>query len=303
MHIKVMLEYFYPWTNSAGIYLARERGWYQKEGLDIECVVYDPARGDSLAYLARGEVDFALFPSNRLFVQREMGKPVRGVAAINHCGLEVIQTITQTGIRRPRDLTGKRVALHPTPRGLAMVRHIVKQDGGDPEKINIVDSGVRELMPEDIAAGVADATFGSYWAWEVLMESLVPQSERLIWPVQTIGAPSYHSYLLGTSDRLIADHPKVVQTFLQITKQGYEAVAKQPLIAAPIYERMIPYFSSQLIERSLPVIATTWLYQGRWGKLREELLAPYAQWLKNHGILRDSMVWREAIDSRFLSSL
>jgi putative hydroxymethylpyrimidine transport system substrate-binding protein len=42
MHIKVMLEYFYPWTNSAGIYLARRRGWYDEVGLDVECRTYDP---------------------------------------------------------------------------------------------------------------------------------------------------------------------------------------------------------------------------------------------------------------------
>ena len=32
---RVMLEYFHPWPNSAGFYLARERGWYRQHGLEL----------------------------------------------------------------------------------------------------------------------------------------------------------------------------------------------------------------------------------------------------------------------------
>lgn len=244
MHVRVMLEYFYPWTNSAGIYMAREKGWYEELGLDVECRTYDPLRGDSLSYLENEEVEFALFPSKRLLVRCEQGAPVRGVAAINHCGMEVIQTLTSTGITRPRDLTGKRIALNPTPRGLAMVRYLIEKDGGNPAHFTVVDSGVRELMPEDIAAGKADALFGSYWAWEVLMPTSIPQNERVVWPISDIGAPAYHSYLLGSNTHFIEKHPATIHAFLSATKRGYEAVASNPLLAAPIYEKVIPYFPS-----------------------------------------------------------
>ena len=36
--VRVMLEYFHPWPNSAGLYLAREKGWYSDAGLDVELV-------------------------------------------------------------------------------------------------------------------------------------------------------------------------------------------------------------------------------------------------------------------------
>jgi putative hydroxymethylpyrimidine transport system substrate-binding protein len=300
MHIRVMLEYFYPWTNSAGLYLAREQGWYQAAGLDVEFTVYDPARGDSLAYLDRGEVDFALFPSNRLLVQREQGKPIKGIAAINHRGLEAIQTVKRSGIQRPRNLAGKRLALNPTPRGVAMVRHIVAADGGDPDQIIIVDSGVRELTPEQLDLGAADATFGSYWAWEILMDTAVPQTERIIWPVDTIGAPPYHSYLLGVREQTLQDHPDMVRTFLEATRQGYLLAAQEPHRALPIYERTIPYFAHDLLERSLQQIATTWLHDGNWGVQRAELMEPYAIWLERNNILRDHSVWRRAISNDYL---
>ncbi|RUS47337.1 ABC transporter substrate-binding protein [Cohnella sp. AR92] len=299
-NVKVMLEYFYPWTNSAGFYYAREQGWYRESGLDVEFTVYDPGRGDTLAYLARGEADFGIFPSNRLLVQRENQPVVVGIAAINHRGMETVQTVRSTGIRRPADLAGKRLAMNPTPRGLAMIRQLVSADGGDPDAVIVVDAGTRELTPDAIAAGEADATFGSYWAWEILMDTAVPEEERIVWPVDEIGAPPYHSYLLGTQEELTKREPDVVRRFLEATDRGYRAVAADPLAAVPIFEKVAPYFPKSLFERSLPLIAPTWLHDGAWGVQRVELIEPYAEWLAEHGILRDKDGWRTAYTNEFL---
>ena len=137
-------------------------------GLDVEVAVPDPLRGDALAHLVEGTLDFALCPTNRLLVRAENGEDVIGVAAINHRGLETIQTVAGLGIERPRDLEGRRVAMNPTERGLAVIATVVAADGGNPEAVQIVDSGMRELSVDDIAAGEADATFGGYWAWDAL---------------------------------------------------------------------------------------------------------------------------------------
>ncbi len=279
--IRLMLEYFHPWTNSAGFYLARERGWYEQAGLEVEIIVPDPHRGDTLAYIERGEVDFGVFPSNRLLVRRDRGEPLLAVAAVNHRALETVQTIAATGIRRPRDLAGRRVALNPTPRGIALLRHLVRQDGGDPDRLSLVDSGVREFTPEQMKAGEIDASFGSYWAWEILMDSSVAPEDRIVWPVDEIGAPPYHSYLLGGRAERIA-------------------AAADPLAAAPIYDSVIPYIPHDLIIRSLPRIATTWLHEGRWGWQREDLLRPYAVWLAEHGIVADAEIWQSAFSNEFL---
>jgi NitT/TauT family transport system substrate-binding protein len=50
-----------------------------------------------------------------------------------------------------------------------------------------------------------------------------------------------------------------------------------------------------VIRRSVAEISTTWLYEGRWGALRHELLEPYARWLASNGILTDADIWRESV--------
>ncbi|KAF1072976.1 MAG: Formylaminopyrimidine-binding protein [Pseudomonas citronellolis] len=298
--LKVMLEYFHPWPNSAGFYLARERGWYREVGLEVELVVHDPYHGDTLEYLARGAVEFGVFPSNRLLVRRARGEALLGVAAINHAGLESIQTLADSGIRRPRDLQGKRLALNPTPRGLAMVCHLVASDGGDPDAVQLVDSGVRELRPEELAAGAADASFGGYWAWEALLPSAIADERRVVLPVDSLGAPPYHSYLLGAREGWLEEHGELTRRFLAATARGFLAAAADPEAALPAYERTIPYFPREMLRQSLQRIAPTWLHQGRWGEQRQARLEPYAQWLHAHGVLDDAQAWRQATRNDWL---
>jgi len=298
-HVTLMLEYFHPWTNSAGFYLARERGWYADVGIDLEVRVFDPSRGDTLAHLARNEIDFGVFPTNRLFVRCDRGEPLIGIAAINHGGLETIQTIRRSGITRPRDLAGRRLAMGPTPRGLAMVRHLIAHDGGDPGTVIIVDNHSREYTVDDIARGEIDATFGGYWAWDALFGTL-EEAERVTWRVDDIGAPPYHSYLLGTQrSRLDAD-PDTVRRFLSATARGYLAAIAEPGAALAAVERIIPYFTRDLLTRSLALIAQSWVNGNRWGEQRAELLAPYAKWLRSHHIVSNEEVWRRSVTNELL---
>jgi NitT/TauT family transport system substrate-binding protein len=297
--ISLMLEYYHPWPNSAGFYLARERGWYEAAGLDLEIRVFDPARGDTLAHLARNEVHFGVFPSNRLLVRREKAEPLIGIAAINHRGLETIQTLRRSGITRPRDLEGRRIAMGPTPRGIALLNHLIAHDGGDPRAAIIVDNHGREFTVDDIAAGEFDATFGGYWAWDALFGT-TPESERITWRVDDIGAPRYHSYLLGTQESLVQDHPELVREFLSVTAHGYLAAVADPAAALAAIERVIPYFPRSILKRSIELITASWTHEGRWGEQRIALLAPYAEWLHRQGILRSHERWREAVTNEFL---
>lgn len=297
--VRLMLEYFHPWPNSAGIYLARERGWYQQAGIDLEIRLFDRARGDTLEYLLNEEVDLGVFPTNRLLVRRERGEPLRGIASVNHGGLETIQTVKRTGITRPRELAGRRIALGTTPRGIAMVKHLIEADGGDAAAAVMIDNHGREFTVDDIEAGEFDATFGGYWAWDALFGAL-PDAERVTWRVDDIGAPAYHSYLLGAHDSLLDADPKLVERFLAATARGYAQALADPAAALTAIERAIPYFPRPLLKRSIELISTTWTHEGRWGEQRPALLAGYAKWLAAHRILTNAEIWRDAVTNEFL---
>jgi NitT/TauT family transport system substrate-binding protein len=295
-----MLDYVHPWPNAAGFYVARHRGWYRDAGLDVELVTHDLVRGDTLAYLARHEVDFGVFPSNRLLARRERGEPLIGVAAVNQTGLETIQARRDAGIGRPRDLEGKQIAYGLTPRGRAMVSHVVAHDGGDPAKVISVESGSTELTPEYLISSGFDALFGGYWCWDVL-SATAPKKDITTWRMDEIGAPAYHSYLLGTREDLIENDGEVVRSFVQATGRGFEAAAEDKSGTAALLLSELPYLPAWRIERSLDLVAESWFYEGRFGVQRvEELIAPYAEFLASHGVIGDAQMWKAATTNEFL---
>lgn len=303
IRVRVMLDYVHPWPNATGFYVAREKGWYKEAGLDIELTTHDYARGDTLAHLARYEVDFGVFPSNRLLVRRERHEPLVGVAAVNQTGLETIQVRRSAGISRPGELEGHSIGYGQTPRGRAMVSHLVSLDGGDPSKVKSVDSASHELTPEYLVSSGLDAIFGGYWCWDVLTRQ-VPDTEVLTWRVDKSGAPAYHSYLLGTQEVLIEQNPELVRGFVQATARGFHEAASDQPWAANLLGRAVPYQPAWRLERSLELVATSWFHEGRFGTQRvEELIAPYAAFLASYGVLADQDVWKGATTNEFLGEV
>ena len=101
-----------------------------------------------------------------------------------------------------------------------MVSHLVAVDGGDPFKIIPVSSSGHELTPDYLVESGLDALFGGYWCWDVLSRG-VPEEELITWRVSDIGAPSYHSYLLGTQGWTARSNPELVRSFVAATSAAF----------------------------------------------------------------------------------
>jgi ABC-type nitrate/sulfonate/bicarbonate transport system substrate-binding protein len=301
-HVRVVLDYLHPWPNSAGLFVARDRGWYAQAGLDVELRSHDYGWGDTLEYLSRGQAEFGLFPPNRLLVRRERGERLTAIAAINHEGLEAIQVTAKSGVERPRDLAGHRIGYAPTPRGRAMVAAVVAADGGNPAAVETVDTGAAELTPEFLAASGLDATFGGYWSWDALTADPAAADQVRVWPMRDTGAPRYHSYVLGAPEALLRADPDLVRAFLEMTARGYAAAAADQEAAAALLAKVVPYVPSWRLARSLALVAPTWFHDGTWGQLRPDLLAGYADFLSGYGILATPEIWAAAVATDFLPS-
>ncbi|WP_436501268.1 ABC transporter substrate-binding protein [Actinokineospora sp. HUAS TT18] len=296
--ISVMLQYFHAWPNDAGMVIARQLGWYRDVGLDVRFCFADFAHSRPTDYLARGEVDIAIAPSSRLLRHRAAGDRLVAVAAVNQVGLEAIQTTAASGIRRPRDLEGRRVACNPTPRSTGIVLDAVTADGGQPSAVEFVDFGLREVLPEELDAVGADASFGGYWVWDTLRTRLLDH-EHVVMPIDGLGVPRHHSYVIVVREDLVEHEAILVRTFLEITKRGYLFAISETSAALDSFEPAAPFLPRPLITRSFELVRDTWLHKGRWGAIRHELLEPYARRLAAWGALPDESVWRAAVCTDF----
>ena len=285
--VRIGLEFFHPWTNHAGLYVARDLGLYSAAGLEVDLNGRDPDRGDTVAYLARRELELGFVPLNRLFAARVAGVPVRSVAAVNHRPLESLLTLADRGIGRPRDLAGRRVGLPSSGRLRAMVRDVVARDGGDAEAVTFVETGFREALIEDVRADRFDAAFGGVWAWEPLLDG---GPDVVVLPLDELGGPRYHGYVLAAHEETIAERGAELAAVLHAAGEGYAHAAADEDAVVAVFDRVAAIFPPDVFRRSLALLAAAGVGPDRrWGVHRRELLAEYADWLGAHGQLREAV--------------
>ncbi|MEK0216421.1 ABC transporter substrate-binding protein [Bifidobacterium mongoliense] len=216
--LRVRLEYAHPWTNHAGMYLARERGYYADYGMDVEFTSGDFFRGDPAYLLAGGEVDIALVRLNQLLFHQQGESSLISFAVMNQCQIGGIITNTSTGIRRFRDLEGKRVCI---PMGVKRLytelKEAVERDGGDFSKIVTIDPGEWEPDIRSVERGKFDAFINVAW-WEPYQGSL-PFDRVVVLPFADDVAP-HHSYYVSVRREMLDRNPELVRHFADATARA-----------------------------------------------------------------------------------
>lgn len=103
---------WYPQAQFAGYYMALEKGFYKKRGLDVTIVAAGPNMS-APQYLKSGEADFALmWLTQGLLLEAEGVKPVNFAQLVHNSGLWLVAR-KSSGIHKPSDLEGKKVGVWP----------------------------------------------------------------------------------------------------------------------------------------------------------------------------------------------
>lgn len=183
---------FTPNAAHAGIYAAvRER-----KDLDngVRIRIRPPGGGtpDSLKLLATGRADIGVLDIHDLGIALERGSDVVGVGALVQRPLAAVIARADRGIRRPRDLEGKRVGVAGLPSDDAVLRAVVEDDGGDFERVRRITIGFGSVA--NLLAGKVDAAT-AFWSAEgvTLRERGLATKE---FRVDDFGAPPYPEVVL-----------------------------------------------------------------------------------------------------------
>lgn len=142
--VKVVLALDWtPNTNHAGFFLAQAEGLYREAGIDVELRSPDdvaatggltPAR-----QVAAGTATLGVAPSESAisFATSNPDKPrLLAVAAVLQGSTSAVCALADSGIERPRDLAGRRYASYDGRFEDAIVRAMVRHDGGDGDAVD-----------------------------------------------------------------------------------------------------------------------------------------------------------------------
>lgn len=229
----------------AGYYVAKEKGFYQKAGLDVEIREFDNhvnLVGDVLT----GKSDFAVGRSS-LLIEKAKGQDIVALFAAYQQSPLMLLSKASSGIKTPKDLKGKRIMITHEAEQVAEIMAMLLQAG---LRSNDYVHQEHSFNLQDLIDGKTDA-MGSYISNEPfqLEQQGVPHS--VMHPAD-YGFDMYAD-ILFTSRQMVDTHPDITQRFYEASLRGWRyAFENIEETAQLIYNR----YNSQ--NRSLDAL----LYEG-----------------------------------------
>ncbi|MDQ0197911.1 ABC transporter substrate-binding protein [Neobacillus ginsengisoli] len=221
--VSLMLDW-YPNAVHSLLYVAQEKGYFKEQGLDVDIKM--PAdTNDPLKLVAANQVDMAISYQPEVLVARGENIPVQSFAALVRHPLNQLMVPANGSIKSPKDLAGKTIGYPSIPLDEAIVQTMVKSDGGDPQKIKMVDVGW-DLIPA-MATKKTDALIGGYINHEKLLLEKEGHPMRALNPKE-FGVPDYYELVLVGSEKELKAKPEVFKKFMAAITKGQQYVQQNP---------------------------------------------------------------------------
>ncbi|KLA22925.1 ABC transporter substrate-binding protein [Bacillus cereus] len=222
--ITVMLDW-YPNAVHSFIYAAIEKGYFKEEGVKVN-IKFPSNPTDPLTLAAAGKVTVGLYYQPDVVMAKANEQiPVKSIGAVVRSPLNHVVSLKSAGIQSPKDLEGKTVGYSGTPLSEMYLKTMVKEAGGNPDTVKVVDVGF-DLVPALITKKV-DAVTGAYINHEVPVMRHEGHEPAYFNPAD-YGVPNYHELVFVTGDKTLKKDKEALQAFLRGTKKGYDFMKKNP---------------------------------------------------------------------------
>ena len=288
-NIRLALDWT-PNTLHAGFFLAKQKGWYEEEELNVELVSpeEDNYTITPTKRLANGNAHFAIAPTESVLSYRTLPKsiPIVAVASLLQEDTSAIVTKKNGSIQRPKQLDGKIYASYAARFEDCIVKRMIRNDGGfgmlqvsNPKKL-----GIWNTLLED----EADATW-VFMPWEGI-EAELNDIELNVFRMADFDIPYGYSPLLLTHQDILDEYPESCQRFLSVTRKAHEYLAQNPIESAQFLVDKVDhqnYKNEKLIHQSLTLLSDKWLHAKGWGMMDDQVWSQFIHWLIENKVLCD----------------
>ncbi|API93524.1 ABC transporter substrate-binding protein [Virgibacillus pantothenticus] len=293
--VSIVLDWT-PNTNHTGLYVAKEKGYFKEQGLNVDIKMPGEAGADQL--VASGKADFGIGAQEGITEARVQDIPIVSIAAIIQHNTSGFASPKEKDITEPKDFEGKTYGGWGAPVEKAVINSLMKQDGADVEKVDIVNMGETDFF----TAVERDIDFAwIYYGWTGVEAELRNEEVNMVYLTDYSEKLDYYTPVLTTNETMIEEEPETIKKFLAAVSKGYELAIDNPEEAADILIKAVPDLDEDLVKASQKWLADKYQDDAdRWGEQKQEVWENYSTWMFDNELLDKPLDSEKAFTNEFL---
>jgi ABC-type nitrate/sulfonate/bicarbonate transport system substrate-binding protein len=293
--VSVVLDWT-PNTNHTGLYVARDKGYFEEQGLDVEILKPGEAGADQL--VASGKAEFGVGYQEGVTQARVQDVPIVSIAAVIQHNTSGFASPKEKGITSPTDFQGKKYGGWGSPVEKAVMSSIMKQQNADVEKVDFVNIGDTDFF----TAVKRDVDFAwIFYGWTGIEAEIRGEELNMLYVKDYSEKLDYYTPVLTTNEKMIENDPDTVKAFLAAASKGYELAMDNPEEAAQILLEAEPDLDKELVMKSQEWLAPRYQDDAeRWGEQKLEVWENYADWMYENQLLDKKLESKKAFTNEFL---
>lgn len=286
-----------PNTNHTGIYVAKVKGFFEEEGLDVTIIQPGESSADQL--VASNTAQFGISYQEGVTFARSSGLPLVSIAAVIQHNTSGFGSLKSKGITSPKDFEGKKYGGWGSEVETAMVKQVVKDAGGDPEKVEIHTIGTLDFLTASETNQIDFAWIFEGWDYINTVNKGVEINYISLRELSDVF--DYYTPVIVTNEDNIAKNPDLVKKFMRAVQKGYKFAMENVDEAAECLLQLAPELDRELVLKSQKYLASKYQDDAEfWGMQKKEVWERYMNWLYENKFIESPIDVEKAFTNEFL---
>ncbi|MCU6708919.1 ABC transporter substrate-binding protein [Paenibacillus sp. J5C_2022] len=285
-----------PNTNHTGLYVARDKGYFEEQGLKVDII--QPGQEGSDAMVASGKSEFGVSVQETVTMARIAGVPIVSIAAVLQHNTSGFASPVDKGIDSPKKFEGMKYGGWGAPIEEAVIDAIMRTVDGDISKVDMLSIGDTDFF----AAVKRDIDFAwIFYGWTGIEAELRNEEMNMLYLTDYSDKLDYYTPVLVTSEDMIANSPEVVTAFSAAVSKGYQYAIDNPADAAEVLIAAEPDLNPELVRASQQWLSPRYQDDApRWGEQKLSVWSNFSEWLFENKLLEAELDAEKAFTNEFL---
>ncbi len=289
-----------PNTNHTGVYVAKNQGFFDEEGLDVTIV--QPADGTAEGAIGTGQAQFGISYQDYLAAAYDAGNTgFEAVAAVIQHNTSGIMSRAADNITRAKEMEGHVYTTWDMAVEQATIKQVMESDGGDFSKLSMVPYSV-----DDEVMGLKSNMFDCVWVYEgwAVQNAKIQDYDINYFSFKDMDDVfDFYTPVIAANTQYAQANPEVTKAFLRAVKKGYEFAVEKPEEAAKILCEEVPELDSELVLASATFLAGEYTAEAEsWGVIDKDRWAAYFGWLNDNSLVENKLDVNAGYDLSYLNA-